>query len=125
VKRLRLQLNYRSASRIVSASETALEEKPGYHSNDPERQAIVSFVGCDGGVGGQSAHALEQIIPEALAAKPDRPLGDIAILYRQIHWGRSPFLDELEARMQEGKGCVSCTSSTSDSGPAIYGKVAS
>jgi DNA helicase-2/ATP-dependent DNA helicase PcrA len=87
VERVQLQLNYRSASRIVSASEMALGEARGYQSNDPDRQAVIAFVQCDNGLEGQAAHAVAEIIPAALAAKPGRSLGDIAILYRDYRAG--------------------------------------
>lgn len=87
VERVQLQLNYRSASRIVSASEMALGESRGYQSHDPDRQAVIAFVECDDGLAGQAAHAVSEIIPAARAAKPSRSLGDIAILYRDFRAG--------------------------------------
>jgi DNA helicase-2/ATP-dependent DNA helicase PcrA len=87
VERVQLQLNYRSAARIVSASEMALGEARGYRSNDPDRQAVIAFVPCDGGLAGQAAHAVAEIIPAALAAKPGRSLGDIAVLYKDFRIG--------------------------------------
>ncbi|MBK5959521.1 DNA helicase UvrD [Rhodoplanes elegans] len=87
VERVQLQLNYRSASRIVSASEMALGEARGYQSHDLDRQAVIAFVECDDGLAGQAAHAVAEIIPAALAAKPGRSLGDIAILYRDFRAG--------------------------------------
>ncbi|WP_232830601.1 ATP-dependent helicase [Oceanicella sp. SM1341] len=87
VERVQLQLNYRSASRIVRASEMALGEDRGYRSNDPDRQAVIAIVECDDGLEGQAAHAVAEIIPAALAAKPGRALGDIAILYRDYRAG--------------------------------------
>ena len=87
VERVQLQLNYRSASRIVSASEMALGEVRGYQSNDLERQAVIAFVQCGNGLEGQAAHAVTEIIPAALDAKPGRCLGDIAILYRDYRVG--------------------------------------
>lgn len=87
VERIQLQLNYRSGSRIVSASEMALGEARGYQSNDPDRQAVIAFTKCDNGLEGQAAHAVAEIIPAALAAKPGRALGDIAILYRDYRAG--------------------------------------
>eukprot|EP00873_Tetraselmis_striata_P030563 jgi/Tetstr1/450827/TSEL_037863.t1 len=87
VERVQLQLNYRSASRIVSASEMALGEVRGYQSNDPDRQAVIAMVECDDGLKGQAAYAVAEIIPAALAAKPGRTLGDIAILYRDYRAG--------------------------------------
>ena len=87
VERVQLLLNYRSASRIVSASEMVLDEARGYQSNDPDRQAVIAFVKCEDGLEGQAEHAISEIIPTALAAKPDRSLGDIAILYRDYRAG--------------------------------------
>lgn len=87
VERVQLQLNYRSASRIVSMSEMALGEARGYQSNDLDRQAVIAFVECENGLRGQAAHAITEIIPAALASKPGRSLGDIAILYRDYRAG--------------------------------------
>ena len=87
VERVQLQLNYRSASQIVSASELALGEVRGYVSSEPDRQAVIAFVECDDGLEGQAAHAVAEIIPAALAEKPGRALGDIAILYRDYRTG--------------------------------------
>lgn len=87
VERVQLQLNYRSGSRIVDASELALGEARGYRANDPARQASVSFVLRPGGLADQAAHAIAQIIPAALDAKAGRTLGDIAILYTDYRTG--------------------------------------
>ena len=87
VERVQLQLNYRSAARIVSASEMALGEARGYESSDPARQAVIAFVPCDDGLEGQAAHAVAEIVPAALAAKPGRSLGDIAVLYKDFRAG--------------------------------------
>lgn len=87
VERVQLQLNYRSASRIVSMSEMALGEARGYQSNDLDRQAVIAFVECENGLRGQAAQAITEIIPAALASKPGRSLGDIAILYRDYRAG--------------------------------------
>jgi DNA helicase-2/ATP-dependent DNA helicase PcrA len=87
VERVQLQLNYRSASRIVSASEMALGEARGYQSSDPTRHAVIAFVPCEGGLEDQAAHALAEIIPASLAAEPGRSLGDIAILYKDFRAG--------------------------------------
>lgn len=87
VETVRLELNYRCASRIVSASEMALGEARGYVSSDPERAAVVAFVNCPDGLAAQAEHAVSEIIPAALAAKPGRRLGDVAILYRDYRAG--------------------------------------
>lgn len=87
VERVQLQLNYRSAAHIVSASEMALGETRGYQASDQDRQAVIAFVPCDGGLEGQAAHAVAEIIPVALASKPGRSLGDIAVLYKDFRAG--------------------------------------
>jgi DNA helicase-2/ATP-dependent DNA helicase PcrA len=89
VERVHLRLNYRSASRIVRASEMALGEPRGYQSSDPNRQAVIAFVACADGLSGQAAHAVQEIIPAALAAKPGRQLGDIGMLYRGFRAGNA------------------------------------
>lgn len=87
IERVQLQLNYRSGTGIVNASELALGESRGYRANDPTRQASIAFVQRPGGLADQAAHAIAQIIPTALAAKPGRTLGDIAILYTDYRAG--------------------------------------
>jgi DNA helicase-2/ATP-dependent DNA helicase PcrA len=87
VERVQLELNYRSAGPIIRASEMALGVTRGYRPNDPARQARIEFVECPGGLQEQAQVAIEQIIPTALAAKPGRQLGDIAILYRDARTG--------------------------------------
>jgi DNA helicase II / ATP-dependent DNA helicase PcrA len=59
----------------------------GHQSNDPDRQAVIEFVECPDGLEGQAAHAVAEIIPAVLAAKPGRAIGDIAILYRDYRAG--------------------------------------
>tara|TARA_A100001391_G_C5080110_1_gene279894 strand:- start:1929 stop:3743 length:1815 start_codon:yes stop_codon:yes gene_type:complete len=87
IEPVRLQLNYRSCAGIVSASEMALGEIRGYRSNDSTREATIEFVPRPGGLPDQAAHAVAQIIPSALASKPGRTLGDIAILYKDYRAG--------------------------------------
>ncbi|WP_292617582.1 MULTISPECIES: ATP-dependent helicase [unclassified Nitrobacter] len=87
VEAVRLQLNYRSAGRIIRASELALGEARGYRPRDPRRQAVIEFTERPGGLEDQAAYVVENLIPAALAAKPGRTLGDIAILYRAANVG--------------------------------------
>lgn len=87
VVRVQLQMNYRSASQIVHASEMALGQARGYRSSQPDRRAIIAFVPCADGLEGQALHAIHNIIPAALAAKPGRCVGDIAVLYRDRNVG--------------------------------------
>jgi DNA helicase-2/ATP-dependent DNA helicase PcrA len=94
VETVRLELNYRSAGRIIRASELALGEARGYWPRDPDRQAVVAFTERAGGLEDQAAHVVETLIPQALAEKPGRTVGDIAILYRAANIG-DVFADAL------------------------------
>ena len=87
VESIRLEINYRSAGRIIRASELALGEQRGYRPQDPHRAATIEFVECPNGLSEQAEVALARIVPAALNAKPGRRLGDIAILYRDYRAG--------------------------------------
>lgn len=87
IEPVQLQLNYRSGAGIVTASEMALGEARGYQASDPARQTTIEFVLRPGGMADQAAHAVAQIIPAALASKPGRTLGNIAILYKDYRAG--------------------------------------
>ena len=87
VESVRLEINYRSAGRIIRASEMALGESRGYKPQDPSREATIDFVECPNGFSEQAEVAVSSIVPAALAAKPGRCLGDIAILYRDYRAG--------------------------------------
>lgn len=89
VEKIQLQLNYRSASRLIRASEMVLGEERGYRANDPKRAAVIDYVRCPDGLEDQLAFAIQKIIPAALAAKPKRRLGDIAILYKDYKGGNA------------------------------------
>lgn len=86
VEKVHLRLNYRSRSRIVSASEIALGEKRGYEAASGEG-GIIDFHKCKDGLSHQVKHACEQLIPTALANGIARNLGEIAILYRDKKQG--------------------------------------
>jgi DNA helicase-2/ATP-dependent DNA helicase PcrA len=87
VECVQLQLNYRSAGRIIRASELALGEPRGYQARDPRRQAVIEFTERPAGLEDQAAYVVETLVPSALAAKPGRAVGDIAILYRAASVG--------------------------------------
>lgn len=87
VERVQLEVNYRCAEEIVRTSERALGEPRGYRAWDGERSARIQMVECPQGMAEQARYAIEQIIPSALAAKPGRTLGDVAILYRKAGIG--------------------------------------
>jgi DNA helicase-2/ATP-dependent DNA helicase PcrA len=96
VETVRLQLNYRSAARIVRASELALGENRGYVAHNADRQAVIRFIECPNGLQEQAAVIFEELIPAALAGKAGRTVGDIAILYRNAGIG-----DVVAARAQQ------------------------
>ncbi len=87
VERVQLELNYRSADALIHASELVLGEARGYRARDPDRQATIAFDTCPNGVTEQADHAVNALVARALAAKPGRRLGDIAVLYRDVATG--------------------------------------
>jgi DNA helicase-2/ATP-dependent DNA helicase PcrA len=94
VQAVRLQFNYRSAGRIIRASELALGEPRGYRAHDPLRQAVIEFTERPGGLEDQATYVAEILIPQALTDKLGRSVGDIAILYRTASVG-DVFADTL------------------------------
>ena len=89
VERIQLRLNYRAAGRLIQASEMVLGEERGYRADDLDRAAIIDFALCPNGLEDQAAFAVNRIVPSALAAKPGRRLGDIAILYKDYKGGNA------------------------------------
>jgi DNA helicase-2/ATP-dependent DNA helicase PcrA len=87
VEDVRLQLNYRSADRIIRASEMVLGEERGYRPHDPSRQATIALVERPGGLEDQADYIFGTLIRTVLDEKPGRNLGDIAILYRAANVG--------------------------------------
>lgn len=87
VESVKLEINYRSADRIIRASEMALGLERGYRPLDPRRRATIEFVECPQGLQEQAEVVVTRIIPAALRAKEGRRLGDIAILYRDYRVG--------------------------------------
>jgi superfamily I DNA/RNA helicase len=87
VETIRLGLNYRCGTNIVTASEYALGEERGYAAPPGAHQGTVYFHPCTGGYGGQANHLIEVLIPEILARRPDIDLGQIAILYQAFFLG--------------------------------------
>jgi ATP-dependent DNA helicase UvrD/PcrA len=77
VEAVRLELNYRSGARIIEASEYALGEARGYRPHDTGRRATIQFIERPGGLEDQAAFIVETLIPEALAEKEGRSLGDL------------------------------------------------
>ncbi|WP_428395588.1 ATP-dependent helicase [Lichenicoccus sp.] len=89
VEKIQLRLNYRSAGRLIQASEMVLGEERGYRASNSERAAVIDFALCPNGLRDQAAFAINKIVPSVLAAKPGRRLGDIAILYKDYNGGNA------------------------------------
>ncbi|EKV26578.1 ATP-dependent DNA helicase Rep [Caenispirillum salinarum AK4] len=81
VETLRLGLNYRCGSRIVSASEYVLGEERGYEAPHDAHEGTVYFHPCTGGYAEQARYLIEELIPEIRERRPDINLGEIAALY--------------------------------------------
>ena len=84
IKKIRLSLNYRSASKLIMASEIVLQEKRGYKSSNQDSSAELQFIKCEGGLEAQAKYIVNDLIPSVLdnSSSKRRKLGDIAILYR-------------------------------------------
>ncbi|WP_395495697.1 ATP-dependent helicase [Acetobacter sp. KSO5] len=102
VETVRLGLNYRCGSQIVTASEYALGEVRGYRTPDGAHGGTIYFHPCTGGYPGQARYLMEQLIPEILARRPGLNLSEIAILYPAAFIG-----DEVAtAAMSHGYGVI-------------------
>ena len=77
---VRLRFNYRSGKTLVSAAEAALGERRGYEAKGSAAGSVDAYE-CPTGLEEQAARICEAIIPAALARRPGRVLGDIAVLY--------------------------------------------
>lgn len=87
VETVQLGLNYRSGSRIVTASEYALGEARGYRAPDGAHEGTVYFHPCTGGHAGQARYVMEHLLPEAYDRHANLDLGEIAILYPAAYVG--------------------------------------
>lgn len=81
VETVRLGLNYRCGSRIVSASEYALGENRGYKAPDGAHEGTIYFHPCTGGHAGHARYLVEELISEIRERRPGTNLGEIAVLY--------------------------------------------
>lgn len=87
VQEVRLRLNYRCGKTIIEASTLALGEEREFVSAD-DHAGIVQGYECPMGFDEQVALAVHTLIPEALARKEGRMLGDIGILYHSQYDGQ-------------------------------------
>jgi superfamily I DNA/RNA helicase len=81
VEEVRLRLNYRCGSRIVTASEYALGEHRGYTAPEDAAEGTIFFHPRTGGYEQQAAYLFSTVLPEAIERIPELKLGRIAILY--------------------------------------------
>lgn len=81
VETVHLRLNYRSGSRIVTASRYALGEERDYEAAEGASEGAVFFHALRGTYEQQARHLVETLLPQAMARKPGLQYGDIAVLY--------------------------------------------
>lgn len=81
VQTVRLRLNYRCGSRIVTASSYALGEDRDYEAPAGAHQGTIYFHPRPGTYAAQAGYLFETILPDVMGRIPDLEIGDIAILY--------------------------------------------
>lgn len=85
VNTIRLKLNYRCGTKIISASMAALGEEREYKGFDNTRKGEVRFGGIDGGDKAQAKAVFDHIMPMIAGIPIDR----VAILYRTADQGNA------------------------------------
>jgi DNA helicase-2/ATP-dependent DNA helicase PcrA len=92
----RLGFNYRSGSRLIAASQAALQEDREYAPDPTNQDAGEVFVDdVPGGIGAQANHVTRQVLPSL--AERGIPAEDIAILYPK----RGNLLTHLRASLDD------------------------
>jgi AAA domain len=81
VEEVRLKLNYRCGSRIVTASEYALGEERGYAAPDDAAEGTIFFHPRSESYEQQADYLFSTVLPEAMERMPDLKLGRIGVLY--------------------------------------------
>ncbi|WP_018431335.1 ATP-dependent helicase [Hoeflea sp. 108] len=81
VETVPLRLNYRSGSRIVTASTYALGEDRDYQAAEGSPEGAVYFHPRSGGYDQQASYVFDTLLPAIQERLPDIGMGDIAILY--------------------------------------------
>jgi superfamily I DNA/RNA helicase len=81
VETVRLRLNYRCGSRIVTASGYALGEDRGYSAPEGAHLGTIYFHPRRGPYDQHADYLFSTVIPEVMGRIPDLAPGDIAILY--------------------------------------------
>ena len=83
VERVVLRFNYRSGKTLVAAAEAALGEGRDYEAKG-SYAGTIDVYDCPSGLEEQAERICASIIPQALARRAGRTLGDVAILY--VDW---------------------------------------
>ncbi len=81
VETLRLRLNYRCGSRIVTASSYALGEDRGYSAPEGAHQGTIYFHPRSGSYSQHGDYLFGTVVPEVMGRIRDLTPGDIAVLY--------------------------------------------
>lgn len=81
VEVVHLRLNYRSGSKIVTASSYALGEERAYTAPEGAKQGTIFFHPGRADLAAQADVLFSDIIPEAQARFDDLGMGEIAVLY--------------------------------------------
>ena len=81
VETVRLRLNYRSGTQIVTASQYALGEDRDYEAPDGAEAGTIHFHGRTGSYEDQANHLFGTVLPAAIGRIPGISPGDIAVLY--------------------------------------------
>ena len=87
VETIRLRLNYRCGSRIVTASSYALGEDRGYSAPDGAHEGLIFFHPQHGSYEQQADHLFRALLPQAQARMPGLEPGSIGILYQKADIG--------------------------------------
>ena len=81
VQTVRLRLNYRCGSKIITASQYALGEKRDYEAPEEAAEGTVYFHPLPGNYEAQAKFLCDTLLPDLIARLPGLELGDVAILY--------------------------------------------
>lgn len=81
VQTVRLRLNYRCGSRIVTASSYALGEDRGYAAPEGAPEGTIYFHSRNGSYAHQADFLFSNLLPESLKRMPELGPGDVAVLY--------------------------------------------
>lgn len=89
VETVRLRLNYRSGSRIVTASSVALGEERGYQAAEGAPMGTVYIHPLQGTYASQARHLIANLLPLAIARQVGLGIGNVAVLYPTAWMGDS------------------------------------